>query len=302
MQDSLFPPQLPSVQTNEELDVVKRAFPLLDECFIACGCSTDRKDMLEKLWVNFSPYADSNFKTEIQQNFHPRSWEMYMGNVLLSKKILTEKNINSKPRNEGPDFILDNGTYLECIACSKGDPKKESSVVPPFYAKKPEEMMAQSVPVDKMILRITQAFKNKAMDQYAGWKEKKWFNKSAPFVIAINSGDLEWSQNYMGIPLVIKALFGLEFLQISRDHKESFSWRSQIQKGEGVPVNYFTGKDFDFVSGVIFSDQYVLNYPEEIGDDCVFVNNPFAKNPVIKDIPDTFHSWLAEESRLIKKY
>jgi len=303
-QDSLFTAQLPLVQTNEELDVVKRVFPKLDVCFIASGCIADRKDRFEKLWESFSPYADSNFKMEIQQNFHSRSWEMYMGHVLLSKKLLSDKSLKIKPENEGPDFILDDGTYVECIAPSKGDPGKDSSVVAPVYTKTSKEIVLQKVPVDKMILRITQAFKDKAKLQYEGWKTKEWFNGESPFVVAINSGDLEWPQDYMGIPLVIRAIFGVEFLKISKDHEESFSCRAEIQKGAGVavPVNYFTGEDFNFVSGVIFSDQYVLNHPEKIGDDCVFVNNPFGKNPVTDAVSNSFHSWFAEKDKLTKKY
>ncbi|MFO0780465.1 MAG: hypothetical protein U0519_01025 [Candidatus Gracilibacteria bacterium] len=254
----------------------------------------------KKLWENFAPYADSNFITETQKQFHPRSWEMYMGNVLLKRNTLSEAKQKIKPRNEGPDFILNDGTYIGCIACSKGDQEKADSVRPPFYAKNPDEIMVQDVPIDKMILRITQALKDKAIDQYERWKKKKWFDAKAPFVIAINSGDLEWPQDYLGIPLIIKALFGLEFLQIDQNKNDSFTWRDEIQKGEGVPVTYFTGKDFSFVSGVIFSDQYVLNHPEKVGDDCIFVNNPFAQNPA--NLADFFKSWLATEHTLTKKY
>ena len=302
MKDSLFIEELPIIENYEEFKTIKEKFSSFDEYYVASGSYADRREKFEKLWGNFAPYADSNFKLEIQQNFHSRSWEMYTGNILLYKKLISTKNLKSKPKNEGPDFILDDGTYIECIACTKGDPKKDSSVKGPVYSKKSEVAILQDLPIDKMILRITQAFKDKAFIQYKKWKNKKWFNSKAPFIIAINSADLEWPQNYLGIPLIIKALFGLEFLLINQEHKESFSWRNKIQKGEGVPVNYFTVKDFDFVSGVIFSDLNVLNHPENIGEDCIYVNNPLAKNPSTKDISDSFSAWIAENNKLTKRY
>lgn len=147
--------------------------------------------------------------------------------------------------------------------------------------------------MDKMILRITQAFKEKAIDQYQKWKTKSWFDTKSPFIIAINTGDLDYPQDYLGIPLVIRALFGLHYLEISRSGDKNFSWRNEIQKGDGVPVNYFTHDSYNFVSGVVFCDRMVVSRPEHIGDDCIFVNNPFASYPVNKSFTKLFKCWEA---------
>jgi hypothetical protein len=48
------------------------------------------------------------------------------------------------------------------------------------------------------------------------------------------------------------------------------------------------------VSGVIFSSNNVLNHPEKLGDDCIFVNNPFAKYPVDDSFIQLFKNWLAK--------
>lgn len=287
MQNSIFTIELPLVSTDEELEKVKAMYPNCDSYFITSGCVKERKKKFDKLWQKFKPYADKHFLSQIKTNFHQRTWEMYLGNVLLEKKLLI------KSQNEGPDFVVNDNIYIECIAPTKGDSSKADSVPEIHIAniKKRERPMVQDVPVDEMILRITQALKDKGLGQYAKWKSNNWFDKKAPFIIAINTGDLKFPQDYLGIPLVIKALFGLQFLQITRNGHKSFSWREEIKKGKGVPVNYFTNYNFKFISGVIFSDQIVLNHPDNIGDDCIFVNNPFAKNPITDSLAKLFKNW-----------
>lgn len=301
MQNSLFIIELPLVNTDEELEKIKAVHSDCDPYFIASGCIKERREKFENLWEKFKPYADKHFKTQIKTNFHQRSWEMYMGNVLLAKKL------SIKSENKGPDFIVSDNIYIECVACTKGDPNKPDSVPKIHVAHNPNEIRVQDVPVDKMILRITQAIKDKSIDQYGNWKKKKWFEKQTSFIIAINTGDLEHPQDYLGIPLIIKALFGLNFMQINQDGDKSFSWREDIKKGDSeVPVKYFINGDFDFVSGILFSDKTVLNHPDDIGDDCVFVNNPFAQNPIDQNFVNLFDAWHAEQEnngiKLTKNY
>ncbi len=287
LDNSIFFEELPVTSSNQILDIVKAHYPNLDPYYVASACIADRKHKFDTLWINFKPFADNHFLQQAKISFHQRSWEMYMANVLLGRKL----RISS--RDEGPDFTVDENIYLECIAPTKGEPGKTDSVPPMFVAKNPSEIMVQDVPVDKMILRITQALKDKALDQYEKWKSKSWFGANKPFIVAINTGDLEYPQDYLGIPLVVKALFGLQYMQISQNGDQGFSWRNEIGKGAGVPVNYFANDSFSFVSGVIFSDETVLNHPEIIGDDCIFVNNPFSDHPVDELFASRFKSWSA---------
>jgi len=299
MQDTIFTVELPLVEINEELEKAKGLYPQYDSYFIVSGCCKERREKFDKLWAKYKPYADRHFIQQAKISFHQRSWEMYMANVLL------EKGFKISSQDEGPDFIVNDKIYLECIAPTKGDPGKPDSVPPMYVATKSSEIVAQDVPVDKMILRITQSLKDKALDQYEKWKNKQWFDEKKPFIIAINTGELEYPQVYLGIPLVIKALFGLQYLQISQNGEQSFSWRNKIDKGDGVPVTYFADDDFKFVSGVVFSDKTVLNHPEIIGEDCIFINNPHANYPVSEDF-SKFKNWKAiknkEDITLQKNY
>lgn len=304
---SIFTDSFPLITTNLELDKIKSQYPKYDEYYVASGCIEDRKKRFDNLYTRFKPYADSNFLKEIKTNFHSRTWEMYLCNVLLSKSFFIKKPSDRQaiqmPINEGPDFVLTNGEYIECVACTKGNPEKINSVPQIQYARTPEEVEVIDVPTDKMILRITNAITEKAITQYEKWKKKKWFNKNSPFIMVINSGDLSYPQDYLGIPLIIKALFGLEFMQISQNGDESFSFRKNMNKGKvGVPLTYFTSNKFNFISGIIFSDISVLNHPEHIGDDCIFVNNPFSLNPVGDEYFSIFKSFRAKNGKLSKLY
>jgi len=293
MRHTLFTVELPIVSTPEELEKVKVIFPppKYDPYFIASGCIRERREKFEKLWKNFKPYADNHFLNEIRTNFHQRSWEMYLGNVLL------EKGLSIKSQNEGPDFVVNDKIYIECVAPTKGDPTKPNSVPEMFVAKTPEGICLHDVPVDRMILRITQAVKEKALNQYGKWKFKNWFSQSTSFVIAVNTGDLEYPED-PSMPNVIKALFGFQFMQINiKTGKTSYSRRIEIKKSDNksVPVNYFVSDSFSFVSGVLFSDKRVLNHPEKIGDDCIFVNNPFSSFPVDQKFAQLFKNWRVEK-------
>lgn len=287
MEDSLFTIELPLVDTDEELQRIIAVHPDCDPYFIASGCIEDRRDRFEHLWRKFRPYADRHFKNQIRTCFHQRSWEMYIGNVFLAKEL----PIRSK--DEGPDFVVSDSVYVECVACEKGEPGKPDSVPEPYIAPTIDEIRVQDVPVDRMILRITQAVVEKAC-KYGEWAKKKWFDKDAPFIIAINTADLGYPQDYLGIPIIVNALFGLECMVIGPTGS-GFTWRASVSKGDSqVSVNYFSNGDFDFISGVLFSERTVLDHPDRIGDDCVFVNNPFARNPIDCSFASLFDYRYAE--------
>jgi len=38
-----------------------------------------------------------------------------------------------------------------------------------------------------------------------------------------------------------------------------------------------------------------LNHPKNIGEDCIFVNNPFADNPVKESFVNLFKNWKASK-------
>ena len=69
-----------------------------------------------------------------------------------------------------------------------------------------------------------------------------------------------------------------------------------------IPVNYFTNDSRKEISAIIFSDKDILNSPSTIGSDCVFINNPFAVNPVNFKRYSFLKSWKATKNKITKLY
>lgn len=302
MNNDLFSADLPIIETNDELKQFQIGNSALDPYYIASGCNRSRKEIFEKLWKKYYLYADSNFLSAVKKQFHQRTWEMYLGNVLLNRNY----TINRRLQNEGPDFLIDDVGYIECIAPTRGDPSKSDSIPEMRTTESMDEIQLVDVPIDKIILRITDAVKAKAQDQYEKWKSKKWFDSKMPFIIAINTGDLEYPDD-SSMPYVIKALFGTQFMEIDLKNKaSSWSYRTKIEKKNmhTVSVTGFLDSSLNFVSGILFSNKTVLNHPDYIGADCVFVNNPFAINTVDLSFCKLFDQWSSRReghSIILKK-
>ncbi len=291
--DTLFTDSFPFVDSDVELDQIKQSFSQYDPYYITSGCIKERKEILDALWKIFEPYKDSHFLGQYKTQFHQRTWEMYVGCLLL------QNNLQIKSLDEGPDFIVDDKEYIECVVCTRGDKNKPDSVPEMFVARTLDEMRVQDVPVDQMIMRMTSVIE----DKHKIYQERTNIDKNKPFVVAVNSGALTHPQDYLGIPLIIKALFGLQFLQISQSGNESFSWRQEAKKSSSpISVNNFTNDSYKEISGIIFSDRNVIDRHDKIGEDCIFINNPFAKNPVDPARFLFLKRWYAEKDKLTKLY
>ncbi|MDL2285857.1 hypothetical protein LJC24_00265 [Desulfococcaceae bacterium OttesenSCG-928-F15] len=295
---------LPLVTSETELEDVKAANPELDPYFVASGCILERRKLFEVLWPAFKPYADPHFLSDLRKHFHQRTWEMYLGNVLVNKGSV----ISSSP--EGPDFVVNDGLYLECIAPTKGNLNNKDAVPEIHYTRFGEKPCAFPLPEREILLRITQAIKEKADKHYNKWRKKSWFRPDLPYVIAINIGDLEHPENPK-MPYVVKALFGVshmyvEFVQGTNYSSYGWQFRNEIQRGSGssVAVDCFMSSCLSHVSGVLFSNDTVLNHLVYTDRECLFVNNPFTENLIPLDFVSYFNGWEARregENIILKK-
>lgn len=275
MDNDLFQSDLPTVDNNEDLQKVKDAHPGLDEYYVASACIKERRTKFIKLWECFKELADRHFLSQIKIDFHERSWEMYIGCLL--KKIFS--NVSSG--NIGPDFVINQGSddemYIEAVACKHGDSAdKVPELIPTTNI---DDISINDVPEDAMLLRLASSISYKA-------KKYKDFiqSENKPYIIAVNKGALRHPDPE--IPLILKCLFGFTcqcFKKINGELVYS-GWQTRdfITKnnGEQISMKFFEDKNNDFVSGIIYSPIDILNAPDEIGNDCVLIHNPNAKNPI----------------------
>lgn len=271
----LFTDNFPDVKTSAELELQKRFYlkKQYDLYYIVSGCSIERREKFEKLWQVYEPYADKHFLKQVKLDFHARTWEMYLGNIFLQNKLA----INSS--NHGPDIKLrdsNSSIWIEAVVAKKG---VGSDSVPELnYGS------IQGVPEDQMIMRLTQCLASK-FKQYQDYIKKDIVKPNEPFIIAINRGALEYPE--LEIPLIMKCLFALGSLTlpvpIGGSPGEAYMARRENiikQSGNPVPLNFFENTNHIGISAVIYSNNTVLNHPQKLGEDCILIHNPLAKNPI----------------------
>ena len=200
MQDSIFTDEFPEIKTDEELRKIKIKYPDYDSYYIASGCIKERREKFDRLWGIYQSFADKNFSSDIKKHFHQRTWEMYLGVVLI------ENNFDTSSFDHGPDLIINrnktNEFFIEAVACERGNTK--DAVPEMFIAKTPEEIIVVDVPEEEMLMRLTNSLGSK-------YKKYKDFikNENNPYIIAVNKGELDYPDPQ--IPLILKCLFGIGF-------------------------------------------------------------------------------------------
>lgn len=266
---NLFLDELPLVSSEAELTAVKQQYPDLDEWYVASACCEERRKAFEELWRHFEPFADNHFLDQVKKKFHQRTWEMYVGYTLSQKSLLFTSN------SEGPDFFLNDGVYLECVACTPGTLGNVNSV--------PEHVYGEWMPLPQcqIGLRIAQVFKEKSDKYLNKWSGKPWFTSTSPYVIAINIGELNYIEDSK-MPSVLKVMLGIGdryFIPSTREqgYSQQFTLTKQTSNGSvEIDIAYFHRPEFSHISGVLFSNETILNHMNSERKECFYANNPFA--------------------------
>jgi hypothetical protein len=280
--DTLFVNNYPEDCDNETIKKFQDKNPNQDPYYIATACIKERKERVDKLWDIFKPYASKHFLSEYKKkgNFHSRTWEMYLTSVFIKNKY----NISVSKKDNWPDIKLDNNICIECVTPNNANNPNKSDYVPAIKFGK-----VRDVPTEQIKMRLTSSIHSKIED----YKRKKNYKKQ-PFIIAINSANLGNHQN-PGYPIIFSILWGYDdfCLHLERIGTQVISkgvelqTKSQILKNNDpqkpIDVAIFETDKYAEISGVIFSNNSVFNYPDILGLDCMYIPNPYAKFPVDYD-------------------
>lgn len=267
--NTLFTDNFPDTNNNEELNQLISKYSCYDPDYVVTGSIPERKEKIDRLWQTFAPYADKHFLKQYKHNFSQRLWEMYIGVTFLKNGFKISAN------DIGPDFLINDTFYLECTMCQNAKSIKSPSFVPEV----PKNGSVFSPPSNQVLLRFTSSMSDKV-----GKIEKQMENgkiKKLPLIIAISTSDISYFEDYFGIPIPIAALFGLGHLQVNQNGDSSFKFMQSISKGEvQINTNHFTNNEYEICNGVLYSNTQVISYPQKIGSDLIYVNNPHAKLPL----------------------
>lgn len=180
-----------------------------------------------------------------------------------------------------------NQINIECISCENTD-----SSNPDFVQPVKPDGKSYDRPVNQMELRICSAFSDK-YKKYQQWKANltaRRIIENKPYVIAINSS-LRDVGSYNGYSLTFNLLFGYGLPEIHYPSGEAcISSRESLKKRQeiDIPIGMFRTKDYQEVSAVICCENDIINTPNEIGSDCILINNPNARLPIKASQLSTF--------------
>ncbi|MBN1617734.1 hypothetical protein JW887_00120 [Candidatus Dojkabacteria bacterium] len=285
--NTIFTDKFPNLKSKDELKehINKDPFKSYDPYYVRCGVDPEMREFFNKMWRSYKPYADSNFIKDLKKHFHQRTWEMYVGYVLL-KKTITIKSHN----NDGPDFVVtigDRDINIECVAPESGECLEKHNT----------DGQVHDVPNEDLQLRLTSAIRNKK-EQYKKWLGNNKVTSSIPYILAINTFVDSWPTSW-NHPRIINVLFGIgnQVVQIDKntlDSKSFFKEESTLKNHnkEDIEKAIFMHLDYSFISAILFSQRDVINTPrEKEGSDLRIVYNPNTTNKLEPDALKVFQEY-----------
>jgi hypothetical protein len=283
---TLFPYNVPFCKSENELDKVKELFKdfNLDEYFLVSSALKERKDFFESLYEIYEPYSDNGFLKDAQIQFHQRSWEMYLGVIMLRNKRELLKPTKKDNEVGTADIRINTSKiiHIECVATNHGN---KNDKVPELKPDPITNIVVRDVPSEKILIRIANSL-DKKFKQYEERLKKGIIKNEEPYVIAISVGKLNYPEE---MPRVIQATLAVGHLQLKifengvRLEKSipSRQFRPTIFKENGEPVDmqFFLRPEHSGISAIIFTNDLVLNSMEQEREVHI-LHNHLAKNPI----------------------
>lgn len=239
------------------------------------------RNYMEELWAQYYKYADKDFPKKLSEDFHARFWEMYLTCTLLERAYGV---LPKSTRAKGPDICIQDAKqriYLEAVTPDEGQEDNRDRV--------PEMQMmkATRVPDEQITLRYCGAIADKH-EKYKKYLSEDIITPSDSYIIAINSCKINQAIMEIEPPRILKAVLpvGYEQVTISKTTGSIVSWnyqyRNNITRSNRSLVNtdIFLNRDYEGLSGILYSRTDLFNKPPIMGDNFIFIHNPLARNPI----------------------
>jgi len=241
------------------------------------------RSFAQELWQTYSPYADTDFKQQIQVDFHARFWEMYLTCTFLKAPLPVISR--DKGRDRGPDILIEDQAcriWVEAIAPTSGADENPDRV-PDF-----KHGVATRVPDEQIVLRYRSAISEKFDYKYHNYLATGVVSSSDPYVIAINSCRIKAAIADSDPPRILKAVFPIGYQQVTIDKQtreiidSGFQFRPAVERANGTQIStdLFLNPVYEKLSGILFSRASVEHLIRRLGEDFIFIHNPLAINPV----------------------
>ncbi|MFG1493734.1 hypothetical protein [Halobacteriovorax sp. ZH4_bin.1] len=235
----------------------------------------------EEMWQLFKPFCgDSHFIREFRDKFRQKWWELFLAKSLLDNNITLNNG-----KSHGPDLCFGDTpkTWIEAISVTGGEEGAPDSVPAVMFG------VAQNVPTEKILLRVTSAFLTKA-NKFKKYIEQGIVGPKDRLVIATDLSGVNFADTLDEdeMPISCKALLGVGELTMSisvddlEDKRVFYPFREKIKKeiGTDVPATGLLMEQFNFISGVITN---VRSFTQTVENpNCLrLICNPYASNDLV---------------------
>ena len=255
----------------------------------------------EELWFRYAPYADRHFISQFTLKMEPRYWEMYLGCILL------DHGYEIHSLDHGPDFSFiheDRNYWIEAVCPDPGD-ESNPDRVPPIISIS-EGGGVYDVPVNKILLRLTSALRDKML-VFSQYKEDGVVGADDICIVAISGGRLEhWYTDGSPLPYICRAVFPFGEMYVTFDKETmgvtetGFHYQPEVIKSSGaeVPKTAFFDEEYSQIGGLIYSGKALGMPPKKLGIDLITVHNPTSKNPFTRGIVKCGKEYWKENEEL----
>lgn len=298
----------------------------LDPLYLACRDHSGKqrgRALLEELWADFAPYCgDRHFLVEARRHFVSRSWEVYIGGVLLRAGFALRR-----PAPDEPDVIVERPgsppIWLECTAPGPGtgdDAVRDREQRGEWNATSCPGLRwweGAMLSEQALILRCTGALREKC-HRWGDLGARRLDITSDPFVVAISLAGIDDADvTDPELPVIVKALLGVGEVAIEvhvpvNDDGGSaglgtvadvgYTERPTVSKVQGATVSAqpFLDGSARSVSAVLFTTTGIWNIdPPFLGADLTLVHNPQAAAPLPRGtFPFGTEYWVDDDGTL----
>jgi hypothetical protein len=286
--------------------------PASDPCFLLCRDEEmfrDSREFLEVIWTRYAQYCpDNHFEREIREQFHQRTWEMYLACLLLDGGHELRKT-----RPKGPDLCIEGESpvWIEAIAVEPG--VSEDRVKPQEERRDTNTSQIEGVWIgeppseESLILRCTNAMalKSKKIKEY---KSQGIVGCNDVCLVAISLGKIEGASLFFSTrpeSIFLKAFFGIgeEYVAYTPGSgggiRHGHHHRPTVAKASGNTVSacQFLYDNASHVSGLLGTCVNIFNVksaPSEI----ILVNNPTALAPLSPKVLNVGTEFRAEAGQI----
>ena len=295
-------PELFEMPPCENATLVYRSLYRPDEAVDCCNkrvtesvrqAARRAREICERLWSLFQPYADDHFLTEFQLRTHERWFEMYLTAWMI------EAQCNVQSYNSGPDVLIevdDQRIWVEATCATSGNPTKPDSI--------PRQVLGRVSlePTNQYVLRIRNSLDAKE-EKYKKYIMNGIVGQRDRTIIAINVSQIDGPGPYIDSHMK-RALYGIgdPVITKSRSTRETVGVGHQsesvVQKkssGSEVNVRPFCDGSMSHISAVLKSHADILNMPDKLGDDLVLYPNLACDNRWVPGKLNIAREWVFEE-------